>query len=330
MIKSKPLDNLGLKLLSLLIAITLWLFVVVEKQPEVGFIVPVNFYNIPPNMALVKREVQDVELRVKGHESLISNLTSRQFKVNVNLANAQVGETTFPLYIDDNVNVPRGIRIVRLLPSQVKATLEPVVERLIPVEPVVLGVPAEGYETKAVKVFPEKIKVRGPKSMVEQLTVARTTSLDISGLDKPLVKTVELMPLDEQITLTEKPNLELRAIIGEKTENKTLSAIPIMALPITQGAVIEPQSVKLTLNGPLSQIRSLDAEQVVASVSLQDLMPGEDELNINVQLPENITLVEAEPAKVKVISRGEEDELLRPQIGGELPQTEEEPPPAIP
>lgn len=316
--KNKLFDNLGLKLLSLLIATTIWLFVVVEKQPEVGFIVPVKFSNIPRNMAMLNGGMQDIEVRVKGPESLISNLTSRQFMVNIDLSHAQAGETTFFLSAD-SINVPRGIRIVRLLPSQVKTTLEPVVERLIPIEPVVLGVPAEGYETEGIKVFPEMVKVRGAKSVVEQLTVARTSSLDITGLDKSLTKEVELMPLGEQITLTEKPKIELRAIIAEKTEHKTLTAVPIKVLPITQGAVIEPQSVKLILNGPLSQIRSLDANQVVAGVNMHDLKPGEDELNINIQLPPNITLIKAEPAKVKVVNRGEVDQLLRPQIGGELP-----------
>ncbi len=317
-IRNILLDNLGLKLLSLLITIAIWLFVVVEKQPEVGFIVPVNFSNIPENMALIKKDPQDIEIRVKGPESLISNLTSRQFVVDIDLSHAQEGETTFFLSAD-NINIPRGIRVVRLLPSQLKATLEPIVERLIPLEPVVLGVPAEGYELGAVKVFPEMIKVRGAKSKVEQLTAARTSSLDISGLDKSVTREVELMALEEGITLTENPKIELRAIIQEKTEDKVLNSIPIKVLPITQGAVIEPQTVKLSLNGPLSQIRSLVASQVTASVNMQDLKPGEDELKINIQLPANIILLGVTPEKVKVINPGEEDKLLRPQIGEELP-----------
>jgi YbbR domain-containing protein len=316
--KNKLFDNLGVKLLSLLITLAIWLFVVVEKQPEVGFMVPVNFSNIPKDMALIKREPRDIEVRVKGPEALTSNLTSRQFVVDMNLSRAQAGETTFFLSAD-NINVPRGIRVVRLLPSQVSATLEPIVERLIPIEPVVLGVPAEAYELGGIKVFPEMIKVRGAKSKVEQLTSARTTSLDISGLDKPVTQEVKLVPLEESIALTENPKIELRAIIQEKTEDKVLNAIQIKVLPITQGAVIEPQTVKLWLNGPLSQIRSLVAGQITATVNVLELQLGEDELKINVQLPANITLLKLEPEKVKVINRGEEDRLLRPQIGGELP-----------
>jgi YbbR domain-containing protein len=317
MAKYKLLDNLGLKLLSLLIAIAIWLFVVVEKQPEVGFIVPVSFSNIPKSMALIKGGRQDIEIRVKGPQSLLSNLTSRQLEVNIDLSRARVGETTFFLS-PDNISIPRGLRVVRLLPSQVKATLEPIVERLIPIEPVVLGVPAEGYELTGVKVFPETIRIRGAKSKVEEITSARTTSLSISGLDKSITEPVKLMPLGEHITLTENPQIELRAIIQEKTEDKTLASIPIKVLPITQGAVIEPQTVNLVLNGPLSQIRSLKVDQVIVSVNMQELKPGEDELKIDVQLPPNITLVKVDPDKVKVINRGDEDQLLRPQIGGEL------------
>jgi YbbR domain-containing protein len=317
MAKYTLLDNLGLKAFSIAIAIAIWLFVVVEKQPEVGLIVPVNFSNIPKNMALIKGNHQDIEIRVKGPQSLLSNLTSRQLEVNIDLSEVREGETTF-FISPDNISIPRGIRVVRVLPSQVKATIEPIVERLISIEPVLLGIPAEGYELKEVKVFPETIKVRGAKSKVEELTVARTNSLNISGMDKSLTKTVELMPLGEHITLTEKPKIELRAIIQEKTEDKTLTSVPIKVLPITQGAVIEPQTVKLLLNGPLSKIRSLDASQVAASVNVQELKPGEDELTVNIQIPSSITLIEVIPSKVKVIHRGEEDKLLRPQIGGEL------------
>ena len=313
-LKSAILDNFGYKVISLILAVVLWIFVVVEKQPELGFIVPVTFRNVPKSLTLLNSSRNyDVEIRVKGPQSLINNLTSRQFTLEINLAQAQPGEAFFSIFPQD-IKSPRGIRVIRVLPPQLKVVLEPLVSRIVPIEPVILGVPAEDYELKQINVFPPTVKVMGPKSKVEELKNVRTTSLSITGLNKAITQRVDLV-LGEDIELAEQVNVEIRAIIREKTEPRALYNVPVQIIPPARGAVIEPRTVSLTLTGPLSMIRSLRIEQLNAFVDIQQLKPEENQLLIQLQLPEHITLVKMEPDSVKVLSTGEEDRLLRPHIG---------------
>jgi len=316
------ITNLHLKIFSLVIAIVLWLFVVVENQPEIGLVVPVEFVNIPKNMALINDSRDyEVEVRVRGPQALVSNLTSRQVRVRIDLSRSSVGETTFYLS-KQYVSLPRGIKILRILPSQVKVTLEPIVERLIPVDPVVLGVPAKGYELVEVRAYPENVRVRGAKSLVEELKAVRTTSLDITGLDRSITRKVELIPPGEQIQLVEQPKIEVRAIIRERHEQKRLSSVQVYVLPVVQGAEVEPKTVDLVLDGPLSIIRSLEKDEVQALVNVQELRPGEDKLKVSVKLPEGVSLIKVVPEEVRVVNPGKIDQLLRPKI--------DEPPPRLP
>ncbi len=303
---------------SLAIALFLWAYVVVEKQPEMGFLVPVQFKNLPGNLALIQ-DPQDteVELRVKGQHSILYNLTSRQFKLIIDLDRIPVGETIFTL-TPKNVLAPRGVEIIRLLPPQVKVLLEPQVERLVPIEAVVLGVPAEGFELEGVYLYPDTVKVLGAKSLAEELKSIRTVSISVSGLTSSATSMVDLIQ-PEGLSLAGPTVAEVRALIQEKTKTKSYRGIPIRVLPLASGAQVEPNTVSLTLRGPISKMRQLKVREILVTANILDLKPGDEELELNFKFPAEITLLRSSPQKVKVITRGDEDQLLRPQIGEELP-----------
>ncbi len=313
-LQAAVLDNFGYKVISIALAVILWIFVVVEKQPEIGFIVPITFRHVPRNMTLAdSMRNYEVEVRAKGPQALINNLSSRQFTLELNLSQSRSGDIYFTLLPQD-IKAPRGIRVIRVLPSQLKVTLEPLLGRVVPIEPVILGATADGYELRQINVFPPNVKIQGPRSKVEGLRTIRTTPLNITGLSKSITQKVDLV-LSENVELVDAAEIEVRAIIREKNERKIFYNIPIQVTPPTRGAAIEPKYVTATLVGPISTIRNLKLEQIVVSVNLQQLKPDEDEVQIQVELPEQVSLTKLDPRSVKIVNRGEEDKLLRPHLG---------------
>jgi len=324
-------NNLLSKLLSLLIATALWFFVVFENMPEVTFILPLHIKNQPRHMALVGNvEGRNIEVRLKGPQSIISGLTAQQVGVTVDLSGFGPGEVIVPL-THGMISVPGRVKIVGISPSSVIVKLEPITSRMVKVEPVILGVPADGYLLKEVRVFPEQVKVFGAKSVLEKLKLFYTDSVDIGGANKPLTAKVRITSLDKNIRLADSDIVEVRPIIVEKEIDQEFQAIPIIVIPAGMKAVLNPDRINIVLHGIKSKLTQIKPEDLVATVNTLELPEDKNWIVPKISLPEGISLVKTIPEQIEVtaVSQEEGDELVRPKPGQQIipPKKKMEPKP---
>ncbi len=123
-IASRLLDHWQLKLLSLVFAIGLWIFLVVEDKGEAVYTVPLDVRNVPPGTEVTALGAEAVAIRVQGLRHVLNRLDERELHATVNLAGARPGDVRVRIRPED-ITVPRGVEVVRVIPSQVLATLEP-------------------------------------------------------------------------------------------------------------------------------------------------------------------------------------------------------------
>jgi hypothetical protein len=117
------LENWSLKLVALVFAVGLWVFVVTEERTDAVFTVPLDLVDRPPGLEVASVGVESVVVRVEGRHSRLRRLHEEDFKAEVSLKSARPGR--FVARIDtDNVSAPSGVRIVRVTPSEVRAILE--------------------------------------------------------------------------------------------------------------------------------------------------------------------------------------------------------------
>lgn len=117
------LENWSLKLVALVFALGLWVFVVTEERTDAVFTVPLDLVDRPPGLEVASVGVDSVVVRVEGRHSRLRRLHEEDFKAEVSLKSARPGR--FVARIDtDNVSAPSGVRIVRVTPSEVRAILE--------------------------------------------------------------------------------------------------------------------------------------------------------------------------------------------------------------
>lgn len=117
------LDRWQLKLLAVLLAVALWVFVAAEDQGEAVYTVPLGLTGIPPGFVVAAVDEHAVDVRVQGRRSVLARLRSSDLRVEVSLRGARAGEFTARL-APQNVTAPRGVRVLRVSPSRVRGTLE--------------------------------------------------------------------------------------------------------------------------------------------------------------------------------------------------------------
>ena len=89
------IHNFGLKVVSLLLAIGLWMTVARDPIAEVEMTVPIEFQNLPDNLEIDSASFTEAHVRVRGPERAIHQLQSADVHAEINLASIRPGERTF-------------------------------------------------------------------------------------------------------------------------------------------------------------------------------------------------------------------------------------------
>ena len=120
---ARLLEHWPLKLLSLVFAVALWVFVVSGDRGEAVFTVPLALAGAPPNLGVAQVGVETVVVRVQARRSVLSRLREGDFRAEVSLEGAQPGRFVARIQ-PQNVSAPQGVRVVQVSPAQVRVLLE--------------------------------------------------------------------------------------------------------------------------------------------------------------------------------------------------------------
>lgn len=174
-----------MKLLALVITVGLWFGVTVlsrGKEASDRFTVPLNF-RVLDNAAITNAPVQEVEIRVRGVDDKIEQIRRNDLIVYVDLTELTPGERVLTL-TPENVSVPlpEGVKVVDLQPSRIAVTIEAIEEKEIEVRAVTQGEPESGFEVYGEpSVIPQKVKVRGPATLVNSVDQLLTDKISLDG-----------------------------------------------------------------------------------------------------------------------------------------------------
>ncbi|MFQ5817824.1 MAG: CdaR family protein [Terriglobia bacterium] len=116
------LHNWWLKLLALALAYALWWVVMRGPVVEMGMWAPLELRNVPVGMQVRGEFPSPVYLHLRGPERRLHTLEPEKLGVVVDLSEATAGNYQFKLE-RENVEVPPGIEVVRIIPEEVRLQL---------------------------------------------------------------------------------------------------------------------------------------------------------------------------------------------------------------
>jgi YbbR domain-containing protein len=328
----KILNNLSIKLLSVLAALLLWVFVVgVENYV---FALPieqtVKVNNLGQNVS-VANEINKVKIKYKTADSSSPVPTAAEFELYVDAGNLNEGQHLLPInFLSKN---PK-ITIVAVEPANLELLLEANSSKEIPVKNQVNGLPAKDYELKEIKLDVSKIKVSGASSVVNKLTdlnlkinLDGSENADFSrkiALEAPAEwnlkgKTINFEPATVQadIKIRKKPAAEIEIPVinnGDNTENdndtdvkvtrKTVMAqINAGGENVSSVKEILPQNLLVTVEGDESINNLVNNNTIKLNFDLSSVVKGSytvKESDLSWDNSINLKIVEFSPEKILV------------------------------
>jgi YbbR domain-containing protein len=176
-------ENFGWKALSLASAITLWWLVASEPELAGFATVRLEYKNLPDDLEISSEPVSSVTLELQGPSGVLRGVGDGglQPAVVLDMSNVEPGERTFAIS-SSNVQLSRGVQLVRAIPSEVHFAFERRSEESIPVLPRITGAGRNGYAVAKVTVEPPDLRIEGPASRVARIHSVHTDPVDVSSV----------------------------------------------------------------------------------------------------------------------------------------------------
>lgn len=297
------------KILSVTIAIFLWIFVIGGENPVVKErtirSVPVNLKNLEMlednNLTIAGSTQYTVDVKIKGQRTVVDPLTAEDIEVEADLFGYGQGQH----YINVTAIVPDNTELVEIRSPRIQVNIEEMIATSKPVNINFANVP-EGKEIGGLVIQPTEVEVSGAKSLVDSVAWAFGT-VNVSGYEegKANAVQVELQPLNDGEALVE--NVRMSSLYADVN----YTVMDVKEVPLTlntqgdlDGRVIEDIEVPQTI-----QVRGLakDLEKVLRvvtePVNLASLELDENEsaaVQLTVQLPRGVELSKNNPSLTAV------------------------------
>jgi YbbR domain-containing protein len=177
--------NIWLKLVSLIMAVALWFFVILSGRSEVTMDVPVNFINIPDKFEIVDYP-KSISITIEGQERLLKYLKPDEINAVLDISNAKSGRSFYTIS-RENIKLPKSFLVTGINPETFSLTIEVQLKKVVSVKPHITGAPEKSYKIAAIKVEPETVTLEGPASAISKIDIVRTEPIDINGINNNLV-----------------------------------------------------------------------------------------------------------------------------------------------
>jgi YbbR domain-containing protein len=280
-------ENKGLKLLSVLLAVMLF---IVSRQPvtDVRLVgVPIEYRGLSAAQEISGDLEQSVSVRVSGPRDIVRTLISSQLLVVADLSNKEPGERIVQLRADE-ASLPDNVRILQIEPSSLRTKLEPKARKRVKVEPRFSGLVVEEMEIYKFNLSPAETEIEGPQSQIAKIDRVMTETVDLTGRRESFQTSVEIEIPHRSLRVRSPAPINLSVEIGERRVHRHISGIPVLWLDQHAGGRLRTRTVEIEVFGPKSAVESLIADDLIVEINTSDLRSGTDRIAPQVRLAESV------------------------------------------
>lgn len=301
--KQVVLQNLGLKIVALVMALSLFSLVHGTEDAQRFLFVDVEALLPPPtsNRVLVSELPEQIKLTIRGSRSLLNSIRREEIApVQMDL---RAADQRYYYFEGESFEMPAGVNVVQMSPSSIPLTWAKRVQRRIPVEVRVIGAPGRGLMLqRPLSVEPSTVLARGPDTEVQLLRAIDTEPIDVRGLRPGRhERWVSLAPAPPHTEYPEIKVVRVSLEIAVETRQKLLRRVEVSMIGAPNKARMRPSRVDILLRGPVVVMEKVADDRIVPYVDLSKQPQSAKSLTLPVSLrgvPSEVEVVQIDPAEV--------------------------------
>jgi len=287
--------NISFKVLAVVLAIFVWFLARKSGETlQMSFYAPVVFKNVSPVFQVTSDPPQiNIVVLTNSRESF----NPQEIQAVIDLKNSQEGTLSYVL-TESHILSPVKVEITRINPSQITVKIEELIEKSFSIKPRYQGTPKEGYLLGDIKIVPDTMTMRGPRSILEKLEYISTYEIELEDLKESVSMRVELeLPEGNVQIINENVDYySAEVTINSLPVRKRFDNVPVFLRNVNFVSVINPNTFNIFVEGPADLVQEIKVEELFGEIDLSSYKPGEyPKVTPKVVTPEGISVLQQWP-----------------------------------
>ena len=255
-------ENLPARIICLLVACGLWVYVMTDQNPIMERNVEVRLQQMNlPNHMMAFNVPDKVVVKVRGTRTKVSDNLENKIVATLNMKTATEGQQTIPV----KVSFPNG-DVVQVIPSEVSVYVDTVSEKKVPVVTRIVGAISNDMTIGHSTITPPQVTLRGATHRIDKVNKV-VAPIDVTDHQGDFQSESELVAVSEDGY--DIPNMKIipeRVMVQATMVSQMLSVdIPVklvMSGELPKGIIVTKSEVlpdKVRITAPPSMLKELKA-----------------------------------------------------------------------
>ena len=297
-------------LISILVALTVWILAVTSSDPSVTGeypnAVPIEIIGQSTNLVVTNDLPEKVTISLRAPTSIWNTLNEGKGNVRafIDLSGVTAGEVSIPVQVQVGI---KPVEIVTYSPQMVDLVLEPLTSKQFDIVVVTRGALPVGYQSDEPVLSETVAVVSGAESLVAQVTEVRAV-VDLSQIRSDINETITLQPVDINGLVVRDVTVTPDKITLLQTVTQRGGYRNVVVIVVTEGQVRQGYRLSsITVNPPTVTVYSTDTAAVDALpgsiqtrvISLVDRQDDFTEI-VELNLPSSMQVIGSSLVEVRV------------------------------
>ncbi len=291
-----------------LLSFTFWISTKLSNTYTVDQSFSINWINVPEGIILHSNNKKiKASITASGIDILIYRLINKS--LNISLEQGKFGIKVGDVSIENQQfsiqnQFFENTKLNFITPTSLDFDFSILDEKVIAVVPNVQINLRAGYLSDApIKIIPDSILVRGPKSILDTLGLIKTKYIEVEDVYESLIKTISLQLIPE-IQLSES-SANIKLSVSRHSEKEFTLGIGLINIPKGIRVKLFPPKAKIRATLPLSVLRTVKASDFNLVVDYNDIEKKDSEKLqlIMIEQPPSIKKLIFDPERVNYLIR---------------------------
>ena len=295
------------KIVSTAAAVVIWLLIVAGETYDYTTDIPIELTSVDRDIIITSGAPAKAKVLIEGQgRFLFTFMLFREGKLRLNVAAETGTQILRPTEKDVFLSgVSQNLTLRRLIwPDSIIVQVDRVITRELPVANKISLKPAPGYTiVDKPTLTPNRVKVRGPQSLISQFDSIPTQTLELDNLKFPIERKIPLsMPNGQEIKL-----LTAEVVVSaeiQKLMEKTIANVPVTVryLPQQIDAIVIPSELTVVIVGGVEVVYGITAKDIQAYIEYhKGLSVLTEECPVIIEPIGNVRFREIKPDRFKVV-----------------------------
>jgi YbbR domain-containing protein len=295
-------QQFGLKIMSLLAAITLWILVFGSRTIEISKEIPFEVA-LAEDQILVDPVPEKVVFRISGPKAFLRSVTNRlEDPIRATIKGIKNGVVTHRV-LAEHIKLPPGVKVQSIVPNVIQIRIEELKHKSVPIRLETIGSLPAGLKSTRINILPLQLKIRGSKNRVVALNALPTLPVDLSAIHETTI-----LPLAFDFSSygiePDAPLPELLVEVQGKGAAFRIRNVPLK-IKSNRNAVSPDERITVIVRTEPGDPLKVIGESVTAEVDVSDYADGDYYKWIKVALPNRVHLVRVIPSMTRINIKGQ-------------------------